>query len=72
MEMKKRDSSFLLGIEMEGKVNLDLVKIRKEAINYYNLKFCDKDIEDRNLQTINNLHIENKLKDHKKDTYQAW
>ena len=61
--MKKRDSSFLLGIEKDGNVIFDPVKIRKEAINYYNKKFWDEDMVEKNLQTIKNLHIEHKLKD---------
>ena len=65
-EMKKRDSSFLLGIEMEAKVILTLLKSRKKVINNYNLKFCYKDMEYLNLQTIKSLYTENKLKYHKK------
>ena len=42
-----------------------MLKLEKKAINHYNLKFCDKDMEDRILQTIKSLKTEEKkLKDH--------
>ena len=66
-EMRKKESSLLQGIEIDGYQIYDPKKIQNEVIRFYNSKFNDEIALETNMQTIYELYQQYKLEDHYKD-----
>ena len=66
-DLKKKESSFLLGIEEDGEQIYNIHKIRKTVSKYYNRKFKDEIENEHNNQTILNLFEDYELKNHYHD-----
>ena len=63
-DLKKKESSFLLGIEVNEEQIFDIYKIRKAVSKHYNQKFKDQKEIVQNNQTISKLFEDYELKDH--------
>ena len=66
-EIKKKESSFLQGIDINGYQICDPKKIQREVIRFYNNKFDDENMLNSNLHTILDLFVQYQLKDHYRD-----
>ena len=63
-DLKKKESSFLLGIEINGEQTYNKYKIRMEVSKYYKQKFREENETELNNKIISNLYIKYELKDH--------
>ena len=66
-EMKKKESSFLQGIVINGYQICDPKKIQWEVVRFYNNKFNDENMLESNLHAIQDLFEQHQLEDHYRD-----